>query len=117
MEEGEYVKVKDVIQNVTRLTEGLRTSLHISDATIEGILEANVSHSKVLPSALAVALSGRCDRDVLRLLLEFPEGAESRAVAELCGLPGDKVYSLIVLMAQNLNLRNFVYKVRGRRRA
>nr|XP_031300822.1 ATP-binding cassette sub-family A member 13 [Camelus dromedarius] len=111
------VKVKDVIQNVTRLTEGLRTSLHISDATIEGILEANVSHSKVLPSALAVALSGRCDRDVLRLLLEFPEGAESRAVAELCGLPGDKVYSLIVLMAQNLNLRNFVYKVRGRRRA
>ncbi|EPY85511.1 hypothetical protein CB1_000372021, partial [Camelus ferus] len=104
------VKVKDVIQNVTRLTEGLRTSLHISDATIEGILEANVSHSKVLPSALAVALSGRCDRDVLRLLLEFPEGAESRAVAELCGLPGDKVYSLIVLMAQNLNLRNFVYK-------
>nr|XP_031526956.1 ATP-binding cassette sub-family A member 13 [Vicugna pacos] len=104
------VKVKDVMQNVTRLTEGLRTSLHISGATIEGILEANVSHSKVLPSALAVALSGRCDRDVLRLLLEFPEGAESRAVAELCGLPGDKVYSLIMLMAQNLNLRNFFYK-------
>lgn len=34
---------------------------------------------------------------------------------ELCGLPRAQVLSMIVVLARNLDLRNFVYKVRGRR--
>ena len=34
------------MQNISKLTEELR-SLHISDGTINSILEANISHSKV----------------------------------------------------------------------
>ncbi|KAM9698218.1 ATP-binding cassette sub-family A member 13 [Dama dama] len=104
------VKVKDLMQNISKLTEELR-SLHFSDGTINSILEANISHSKVLSSALTVALSGSCDRDVLRLLLQFPEDGKSESAArELCGLPRAQVFSVIVVLARNLDLRNFVYK-------
>ncbi|XP_058390822.1 ATP-binding cassette sub-family A member 13 [Diceros bicornis minor] len=107
----ENVKVKDLMKNITKLTEELRSSVHISDETINSILEANISHSKVLWSGLTVALSGRCDQDVLRLLLVFPDDEKSWfATKELCSLPRAKVYSLIVLMSRNLNLRNFIYK-------
>lgn len=69
---------------------------------------------QVLASALTVALSGRCDQDVLRLLLVLPEDEASWfAVKELCGLPGTKAYALIMSMSRNLDLRNFIYKVRG----
>lgn len=61
-----------------------------------------------------MALSGRCDMDALGLLLVFPEdGKSGSAVQEVCALPGPKVYSLIVSMSQNLNLRSFIYKVSG----
>ncbi|XP_001496596.3 ATP-binding cassette sub-family A member 13 [Equus caballus] len=107
----EDVKVKDLMKNISKLTEELRSSIHISDETINSILEANISHSKVLWSGLTVALSGRCDQDILRLLLAFPEDEKSWfATKELCGLPRAKVYSLMVLMSRNLNLRNFIYK-------
>ncbi|XP_061022272.1 ATP-binding cassette sub-family A member 13 [Dama dama] len=107
---AEGVKVKDLMQNISKLTEELR-SLHFSDGTINSILEANISHSKVLSSALTVALSGSCDRDVLRLLLQFPEDGKSESAArELCGLPRAQVFSVIVVLARNLDLRNFVYK-------
>uniref|UniRef100_A0A8D1DE14 ABC transporter domain-containing protein n=1 Tax=Sus scrofa TaxID=9823 RepID=A0A8D1DE14_PIG len=49
------VKVKDLMQNVTRVTEELRSSLGISAETIGSILEANLSHSKV-----RLAASPRC---------------------------------------------------------
>ncbi|KAF6301418.1 ATP binding cassette subfamily A member 13 [Rhinolophus ferrumequinum] len=105
------VKVKDLVKNVTELTEELRSSIPISDDTINSILEANISHAQVLSSALTVALSGRCDQDVLRLLLVFPEDEASWfAVKELCGLPGTKAYTLIMSMSRNLDLRNFIYK-------
>ncbi|XP_070224967.1 ATP-binding cassette sub-family A member 13 [Bos mutus] len=107
---AEDVKVKDLMQNISKLTEELR-SLHISDGTINSILEANISHSKVLPSALTVALSGSCNRDILQLLLQFPEDGKSESAArELCGLPRAQVFSMIVVLARNLDLRNFVYK-------
>ncbi|XP_037693121.1 ATP-binding cassette sub-family A member 13 [Choloepus didactylus] len=107
----EDVKVKDLMKNITKLTQELRSSIHISDGTINSILEAHISHSKVLFSALAMALSGRCDEEVLRLLLTFPEdGASFFATEELCALPGSRVYPLILLMSRNLNLRNFIYK-------
>ncbi|XP_074235807.1 ATP-binding cassette sub-family A member 13 isoform X1 [Saimiri boliviensis] len=107
----ENVKVKDLMKNITRLTAELRSSIPISDETIRSILEASVSHSKVLFSALTVALSGKCDQEVLRLLLTFPEGEKSwMATKELCGLPGSKVYPLIVLMSRNLDVRAFIYK-------
>lgn len=69
---------------------------------------------QVILSALTIALSGRCDWNMLYLLLEFPETKTSWfAIKELCGMPASKVYSLIVLMSRNLNLRNVLYKVRG----
>ncbi|KAG8510527.1 ATP-binding cassette sub-family A member 13, partial [Galemys pyrenaicus] len=107
----EEVKVKDLIRNITKLTEELQSSIHISNETINSILEANISHSKVFSSVFTIVLSGRCDWDILRLLLEFPEDEQSWfTVKELCGLPGSKVYALILLMSRNLNLRNVIYK-------
>uniref|UniRef100_A0A452QTV9 ABC transporter domain-containing protein n=1 Tax=Ursus americanus TaxID=9643 RepID=A0A452QTV9_URSAM len=105
------VKVKDLMQNISKLTHELRSSINISDETIHSILEASISRSQVLSNALTVALSGRCDADVLRLLLALPEDQKSwLAAKELCGLPGPQVYSLIVSMTQNMNLRNVIYK-------
>ncbi|VTJ57654.1 Hypothetical predicted protein, partial [Marmota monax] len=105
------VKVKDLMKNITQLTKDLRSSIHISDETIHSILEANISHSKILSSALAMALSGKCDQEILHLLLTFPEDETSLfAMKELCGLPGSKAYPLIVVMSQNLNLRTFINK-------
>ncbi|KAM8769928.1 LOW QUALITY PROTEIN: ATP-binding cassette sub-family A member 13 [Rhynchonycteris naso] len=66
---------------------------------------ARIPARRVLPSVLAVALSGRCDQETLRLLPAFPEGEKSRAaVEELCGLPGTAVYSLLVSTGRNLGL-------------
>ncbi|KAL4696272.1 hypothetical protein H8957_001522 [Semnopithecus entellus] len=107
----EDVKIKDLMKNITKLTEELRSSIHISNETVHSILEANISHSKVLFSALTVALSGKCDQEILHLLLTFPKGEKSWIVTqELCGLPGSKVYPLIVLLSQNLDVRAFIYK-------
>lgn len=45
--------------------------------------------------------------------MTFPNNEKSWfATRELCSLPGTQVFSLLVMMGQNLNLRNFVYKVR-----
>ncbi|XP_069915557.1 ATP-binding cassette sub-family A member 13 [Oryctolagus cuniculus] len=107
----EGVKIKDLMNNITELTEELRSSVHISNEAIHSILEANVSRSEVLWSALTAALSGRCDQEILRLLLTLPEDETSRFVTEeLCGLPGSRVYPLLVSMGRNLNLRSFVYQ-------
>ncbi|GAB1295812.1 ATP-binding cassette sub-family A member 13 [Apodemus speciosus] len=109
----EDVKIKDLMKNVTKLTEDLRSFFHISEETIHSILEANISHSKVhvLSSILTIALSGKCDEEILHLLLTFPESDKSWfATRELCGLPGSQVFSLLVMIGQNLNLRNVIYK-------
>uniref|UniRef100_A0A8C2QK58 ATP-binding cassette, sub-family A member 13 n=1 Tax=Cricetulus griseus TaxID=10029 RepID=A0A8C2QK58_CRIGR len=107
----EDVKIKDLTKNVTKLTEDLRSSFPISDETIHSILEATISHSKVLSSVLTVALSGKCDEEILHLLLTFPESEKSWFVTrELCSLPGSQVFSLLMVMGQNLNLRNLIYK-------
>ncbi|KAM5303130.1 ATP-binding cassette sub-family A member 13 isoform 2-T2 [Glossophaga mutica] len=104
------VKVSDLVRNVTAVTEALR-SVRISDGTISSVLEANIPHSQVLSGALAVALSGRCDEDTLRLLLAFPEGERSALAAkELCGLPGAAAYALLVSVGRHLDLRGFIYK-------
>ncbi|KAM5203989.1 ATP-binding cassette sub-family A member 13 isoform 2-T2 [Hipposideros larvatus] len=105
------VKVKDLMKNVTDLTEALRSSIPLSDGTVSSILEASLPHSQVLSSALTVALSGRCDQDVLGLLLALPEDEVSgKAAKELCGLPGAEVFALIVCMSRNLDLRTFIYR-------
>ncbi|XP_036896967.1 ATP-binding cassette sub-family A member 13 isoform X2 [Sturnira hondurensis] len=105
------VKVRDLMRNVTEVTEALR-SIHISDETIRSVLEANISRSQVLLGALEVALSGRCNEDTLHLLLAFPEGEQSAlAVKELCGLSGATVYSLLVSLGRHLDLRGFIYKM------
>ncbi|XP_054582575.1 ATP-binding cassette sub-family A member 13 [Eptesicus fuscus] len=104
------VKVKDLVKNITAFTEELR-SAHLSAGTISSILEASISRSQVLSGALTVALSGRCDQDVLRLLLAFPEDGKAwLATRELCGLPGARVYSLLVSTSRHLDLRSFIYK-------
>ncbi|XP_051020674.1 ATP-binding cassette sub-family A member 13 [Acomys russatus] len=107
----EDVKVKDLMKNVTKLTKDFLSFFHISEETIHSILEANISHTKVLSSVLTVALSGKCDEEVLGLLLTFPKSEKSWfATRELCNLPGSQVFSLLLAMGQNLNLRNFIYK-------
>ncbi|XP_054427288.1 ATP-binding cassette sub-family A member 13 [Pteronotus mesoamericanus] len=105
------VRVKDLMRNVTEVTEALR-SVPISAETVASVLDAGLPPSQVLSGALAVALSGRCDEEALRLLLAFPEGeAAARAAAELCGLPGDAVYSLLLSVTRHLDLRGLIYKV------
>ncbi|XP_006136436.3 ATP-binding cassette sub-family A member 13 [Pelodiscus sinensis] len=106
------VKIKDCMQNATELAWKLRSSVNISQETVDTLLEANISHSKFLPSALAVALAGRCDKETLGLLLTLPENDKtSLAVKELCSLPALDMYTMIILMTQNLNLRDTVYKI------
>ncbi|KAH1177253.1 hypothetical protein KIL84_010955, partial [Mauremys mutica] len=106
------VKIKDCVQNVPELARELRSLVNISEETIDTLLEANFSQSKFLYSALAVALAGRCDKEMLSLLLTLPEnGKTSLAVKELCSLPALDLYTVIVLITQNLNLRNIIYKI------
>uniref|UniRef100_A0A7M4FCZ6 ATP binding cassette subfamily A member 13 n=1 Tax=Crocodylus porosus TaxID=8502 RepID=A0A7M4FCZ6_CROPO len=107
------VKIKDFVQNITELTLQLHSSVNISEETIDIILEGSGSHSKFFYSVLAVALAGRCDKEVLSLLLMLPGNDKtSQAVKELCALPALDLYTMIVLIAQNLNLRNIIYKVK-----
>uniref|UniRef100_A0A8C4WKG0 ATP binding cassette subfamily A member 13 n=1 Tax=Gopherus evgoodei TaxID=1825980 RepID=A0A8C4WKG0_9SAUR len=106
------VKIKDCVQSVPELAWELRSLVNISEETISTLLEASFSQSKFLYSALAVALAGRCDTEMLSLLLTLPEnGKTSLAVKELCSLPALDLYTVIVLITQNLNLRNIIYKI------
>lgn len=51
---------------------------------------------------------------MLRLLLAFPQLERSALAAkELCRLPGAAAYSLLVSLGRHLDLRGFLYKVRG----
>ncbi|CAM5092065.1 unnamed protein product [Eretmochelys imbricata] len=106
------VKIKDCVHNVPELARDLRSLVNISEETINTLLEANFSQSKLLYSALAVALAGRCDEEILSLLLTLPEnGNISLAVKELCSLPALELYTMIAVIAQNLNLRYIIYKI------
>ncbi|XP_069709551.1 ATP-binding cassette sub-family A member 13 [Phaenicophaeus curvirostris] len=107
------VKVKECVRNLTRLRLDIGSSVNISEETISTILEASISHSKVFYSAFAVALTGRCDEEVLSLLLKLPENSKtSTAVGELCSLPAVDLYTMFVLIIQNLNLRHIIYKIK-----
>lgn len=67
----------------------------------------------MLYSAFVVALTGRCDEEVLSLLLKLPENNRtSLVVDELCSLPALDLYTMFVLIIQNLNVRHIMYKVR-----
>lgn len=94
---------------------GLRAPHWARGRHVSGVVtSAPRALTQVLASALTVALSGRCDRDVLGLLLALPEDEGSwLAVKELCGLPRAEVFALIVRVSRNLDLRNFIYRVRG----
>ncbi|XP_066182901.1 ATP-binding cassette sub-family A member 13 [Sylvia atricapilla] len=106
------VKVKDFVQNITQLRLDIGSSVNISAETLNTLLEASVSHSEVLYNAFVVALSGRCDEEVLSLLLKLPENNRtSMVVEELCSLPALDLYTMFVLIIQNLNVRHIIYKV------
>ncbi|XP_064909492.1 ATP-binding cassette sub-family A member 13 [Columba livia] len=107
------VKVKECVQNLTQLRLDIGSSVNISEETISTILEASISHSKLFYSAFAVALTGKCDEEVLSLLLKLPENSRTSMVAEeLCSLPALDLYTMFVLIIQNLNLRQIIYKVK-----
>uniref|UniRef100_A0A8C3D3Z1 ATP binding cassette subfamily A member 13 n=1 Tax=Corvus moneduloides TaxID=1196302 RepID=A0A8C3D3Z1_CORMO len=109
---SDNVKVKDFVQNITQLRLDIGSSVNISEETVNTLLEASVSHSEVLYSAFVVALTGRCDEEVLSLLLKLPENSRSSLVAEeLCSLPALDLYTTFVLIIQNLNVRHIIYKV------
>nr|XP_054496659.1 ATP-binding cassette sub-family A member 13 [Agelaius phoeniceus] len=106
------VKVKDLVQNITQLRLDIGSSVNISEETVNTLLEASASHSEVLYSAFVVALTGRCDEEVLSLLLELPENNRtSLVVEELCSLPALDLYTMFVLIIQNLNVRHIIYQV------
>ncbi|XP_030920787.1 ATP-binding cassette sub-family A member 13 [Geospiza fortis] len=106
------MKVKDFVQNITQLRLDIGSSVNISEETVNTLLEASVSHSEVLYSAFVVALTGRCDEEVLSLLLKLPENNRtSLLVEELCSLPALDLYTMFVLTIQNLNVRHIIYKV------
>ncbi|XP_057284756.1 ATP-binding cassette sub-family A member 13 [Pezoporus wallicus] len=105
------MKVKDCVQNLTQLRLDIGSSVNISEETIGAILAASISHSKVSYSAFVVALTGRCDEEVLSLLLKLPENSKtSLVVEELCSLPALDLYTMFVLIIQNLNVRHIFYK-------
>ncbi|XP_064285301.1 ATP-binding cassette sub-family A member 13 isoform X1 [Passer domesticus] len=105
-------KVKDFVKNITQLRLDIGSSVNISEETVNTLLEASVSHSEVLYSAFVVALTGRCDEEVLSLLLKLPEdNRTSLVVAELCSLPALDLYTMFVSIIQNLNVRHIIYKV------
>ncbi|XP_054047718.1 ATP-binding cassette sub-family A member 13 [Rissa tridactyla] len=107
------VKVKECVQNLTQLRLDIGSSVNISEETISTILEASISHSKVFYSAFLVALTGRCDEEVLSLLLKLPENSKtSLVVEELCSLPALDLYTTFVMIIQNLNLRHIIYKIK-----
>ncbi|XP_050748329.1 ATP-binding cassette sub-family A member 13 [Gymnogyps californianus] len=107
------VKVKECVQNLTQLRLDIGSSVNISEETISTILEASISHSEVFYSAFVVALTGRCDEEVLSLLLKLPENSKtSQVVEELCSLPALDLYTMFVLIIQNLNLRHIIYKIK-----
>ncbi|KAM9024213.1 ATP-binding cassette sub-family A member 13 [Ara ararauna] len=107
------MKVKDCVKNLTQLRLDIGSSVNISEETISTILEASISHSKVSYSAFVVALTGRCDKEVLSLLLKLPENSKtSLVVEELCSLPALDLYTMFVLIIQNLNLRHIFYKIK-----
>uniref|UniRef100_A0A663MWU2 ATP binding cassette subfamily A member 13 n=1 Tax=Athene cunicularia TaxID=194338 RepID=A0A663MWU2_ATHCN len=106
------MKVKECVQNLTQLRLDIGSSVNISEEIINTILEASISHSKVFYSAFVVALTGRCDEEVLSLLLNLPENSKtSLVVEELCSLPALDLYTMFVLITQNLNLRHIIYKI------
>ncbi|XP_040443957.1 ATP-binding cassette sub-family A member 13 isoform X2 [Falco naumanni] len=107
------VKVKECVQNLTQLRLDIGSSVNISEETINTVLEASISHSKVFYSAFVVALTGRCDEEVLSLLLKLPENNKtSQVVEELCSLPALDLYTMFVLVIENLNLRHIIYKIK-----
>ncbi|PKU47979.1 atp-binding cassette sub-family a member 13 [Limosa lapponica baueri] len=110
---GDCVKVKECVQNLSQLRLDVGSSVNISEETISTILEASISHSKVFYSAFLVALTGRCDEELLSLLLKLPENSKtSLVVEELCSLPALDLYTMFVMIIQNLNLRHIIYKVK-----
>ncbi|XP_030333996.1 ATP-binding cassette sub-family A member 13 isoform X5 [Strigops habroptila] len=107
------MKVKECVQNLTQLRLDIGSSVNISEETVSTILEASISHSKVSYSAFVVALTGRCDEELLSLLLKLPENSKtSLVVEELCSLPALDLYTMFVLIIQNLNLRHIFYKIK-----
>ncbi|KAM6375906.1 ATP-binding cassette sub-family A member 13 [Alca torda] len=107
------MKVKECVQNLTQLRMDIGSSVNISEETISTILEASISHSKVFYSAFLVALTGRCDEEVLSLLLKLPENSKtSLVVEELCSLPALDLYTTFVMIIKNLNLRHIIYKIK-----
>ncbi|KAM4685389.1 ATP-binding cassette sub-family A member 13 isoform 4-T7 [Amazona ochrocephala] len=107
------MKIKDCVQNLTQLRLDIGSSVNISEETTSTILEASISDSKVSYSAFVVALTGRCDEEVLSLLLKLPENSKtSLVVEELCSLPALDLYTMFVLIIQNLNIRHIFYKIK-----
>ncbi|XP_014796249.1 PREDICTED: ATP-binding cassette sub-family A member 13 [Calidris pugnax] len=110
---GSCVKVKECVQNLTQLRLGIGSSVNISEETVSTILESSISHSKVFYSAFLVALTGRCDEELLSLLLKLPENSKtSLVVEELCSLTALDMYTMFVMIMQNLNVRHIFYKVK-----
>ncbi|XP_023379940.1 ATP-binding cassette sub-family A member 13, partial [Pteropus vampyrus] len=100
------VEVKDVMKNVTRFAEDLRSSAHVSEGTISSILEANLSRSPALvPADARRVLSSLLDvvsglsrllpkaGHVLELLPDFLRASEIAALLDVAGAPENRALS------------------------
>ncbi|XP_015281294.1 PREDICTED: ATP-binding cassette sub-family A member 13, partial [Gekko japonicus] len=107
------VKIKDCMQNTTEVARELRSLTSISDKSIDMVMESSISYPKFLSKALTATLVGRCDAEALRPLLTFPaEDGAADAVKELCSLPPQELYTMTILLLQNLDVRGVIYKIK-----
>ncbi|XP_062980238.1 ATP-binding cassette sub-family A member 13 [Elgaria multicarinata webbii] len=107
------VKLKDFVQNTTELARELSSLTSISDETITIVMESSIAQPKFLSSILAAALAGSCDVETFSPLTKFPvEEKTHAAIEELCSLPPQELYTMTILLLQNLNLRNIIYKAK-----
>ncbi|XP_066547508.1 ATP-binding cassette sub-family A member 13-like [Amia ocellicauda] len=99
------------VQNISKLRLHLWNRTSLSFETIENILAANFTMSKISAGALATILTGRCDEETLKLILSFPTDRNiSNTVQEFCTLSSKDLYSLFVTVSQYFDIRSIIYK-------
>ncbi|XP_078284172.1 uncharacterized protein LOC144609539 [Rhinoraja longicauda] len=101
--------IESCVSNVTTLKTQLQQISNVSFETIDALLKANITLSELILRALATA--ARCDEKSIALMLSFPAGVNTSAVAaQLCSLSFRKRYEFILTIIRSIDVRCFTYK-------
>ncbi|XP_067909210.1 ATP-binding cassette sub-family A member 13-like [Heterodontus francisci] len=101
--------LEDCVQNITTLKMQLQQIGGISPETMDVLLKANITFSKLVLGLLAM-LDG-CDEASLALMLSISDNINiSSVTAELCYLTPLQYYRLILTISHNMDLRCILYK-------